>query len=84
MNEARKIPYSTSGGRDNGPNPRVESGAIQFGEDWKGLFLRGDEAAFFAVHLNTAITLLENNPDAAFTVLELKAIRDLIQKEVLQ
>ena len=25
-------------------NPRVETGPTQFGEDWPGLFIRGDEA----------------------------------------
>lgn len=25
-------------------NRSVESGAVQFGEDWPGLFLRGDNA----------------------------------------
>jgi hypothetical protein len=24
--------------------PRIETGAIQFGDDWPGLFIRGDEA----------------------------------------
>ncbi len=31
--------------------PRVESGPIQFGEDWPGTFFRGDAAAGYAVHL---------------------------------
>jgi hypothetical protein len=41
--------------------PRVESGALQFGDDWPGLFLRGDDA------LNTAMqieTILKALPDA--------------------
>lgn len=44
----RIIPYSTTGGPDNGPNPRVETGAVQFGKDWPGLFIRGDNAAWLA------------------------------------
>lgn len=31
----QKLPAPTSA-------PRVESGAVQFGDDWPGLFLRGD------------------------------------------
>lgn len=30
---------------------RVESGPIQFGDDWPGLFLRGDSAFAFAIEL---------------------------------
>lgn len=29
-------------------DPRVESGPVQFGEDWPGVFVRGDNALFFA------------------------------------
>jgi hypothetical protein len=28
--------------------PRVESGAVQFDDDWPGVFIRGDEACYFA------------------------------------
>lgn len=30
---------------------RVESGPIQFGNDWPGVFLRGDNALFYAMAL---------------------------------
>lgn len=30
---------------------RVESGAVQFGDDWPGTFIRGDNAAHFAMWL---------------------------------
>jgi hypothetical protein len=30
---------------------RVESGVIKFGEDWPGLFLRGDDALAYAIYL---------------------------------
>lgn len=33
--------------------PRVETGAIQFGDDWPGIFIRGDHAAYYAMCLNT-------------------------------
>lgn len=33
------------------PELRVETGAVRFGEDWPGVFLRGDDAFAFAVHL---------------------------------
>lgn len=34
---------------------RPESGPMQFGDDWPGLFLRGDEALFAAQALRFAI-----------------------------
>lgn len=30
---------------------RVETGVIQFGDDWPGVFIRGDNAFYLAVHL---------------------------------
>lgn len=44
-NTARIIPAPVGGGR-------VETGAIQFGSDWPGLFIRGDHAAYSALLLN--------------------------------
>ncbi len=32
-------------------SPRVETGAIQFGEDWPGLFIRGDQALHLALFI---------------------------------
>lgn len=46
MNEVRKFPAA---------DPRMETGAIQFGTDWPGLFIRGDSAAGYALHLEDAI-----------------------------
>lgn len=34
---------------------RVESGTIQFGDDWPGVFIRGDQAAYLAMHLRDNI-----------------------------
>lgn len=31
--------------------PRVETGAVQFGDDWPGLFIRGDNCFMFSVSL---------------------------------
>lgn len=30
---------------------RVETGAVQFNDDWPGLFIRGDNAAYYAMML---------------------------------
>lgn len=34
-----------------GQEPRVETGPVRFGDDWPGLFIRGDNAASFAMAL---------------------------------
>ena len=35
--------------------PRVETGPTRFGEDWPGLFIRGDEALGYAMQLDQII-----------------------------
>ena len=34
---------------------RVESGAIQFGDDWAGAFVRGDHAAYYSSALDSLL-----------------------------
>jgi len=31
--------------------PRIETGPVQFGKDWPGTFIRGDNAAYYAMCL---------------------------------
>ena len=40
-------------------NDRVETGGIQFGNDWPGLFIRGDDCIFLKMSLECLI----NDPD---------------------
>ncbi len=53
--------------------PRVESGPVQFGEDWPGLFLRGDYAGPVGVTLLSALEMIEagDTPDP-ISMLQLK------------
>jgi hypothetical protein len=37
---------------------RVESGPLQFADDWPGVFIRGDDAAAFAGALTRSLALL--------------------------
>jgi hypothetical protein len=39
---------------------RVETGPTQFGDDWPGVFIRGDNAAYYAMNLQN---LLNGNED---------------------
>ena len=38
---------------------RIESGSVVFGEDWPGLFLRGDDALYHAQHLKLVLDTAE-------------------------
>lgn len=40
---------------------RPETGAMQFGDDWPGVFIRGDNAVHFAMHLQSAIADLPDS-----------------------
>lgn len=41
MSKVRHLPYPENG-------KRVETGAVQFGDDWKSYHLRGDDALYLA------------------------------------
>lgn len=51
---------------------RVESGAIQFGDDWPGLFVRGDESFNIAMNINTMERALAMLEDGAITPKEFR------------
>lgn len=34
---------------------RAETGVIQFGDDWPGIFIRGDNACAFAMYLRSVL-----------------------------
>ena len=44
--------------------PRVESGPTRFGEDWCGVFLRGDTAAYYATTLRHVLHSNGDDVDA--------------------
>lgn len=52
--------------------PRVETGAIQFGEDWTGLFIRGDNAFALAEDLELILSKLpvKNRADPSFNAID--------------
>jgi len=43
--------------------PRVETGAIQFGDDWPGLFIRGDNAHALMISIRKLTELLADHPN---------------------
>jgi hypothetical protein len=44
MSEIRKLPFPTG--------DRMETGPLQIGEDWPGIFIRGDEAIGLALRID--------------------------------
>jgi hypothetical protein len=60
----RKIDYPNSGGQSRSTeNPRVETGAVQFGEDWPGYFIRGDSVMELRMSIKTVVDKLEGTDD---------------------
>lgn len=57
--------------------PRVESGVMQFGDDWPGVFFRGDDALYFAHLLSTALEESEiSNWEDYIAIAALQGLRD--------
>lgn len=56
---------------------RMESGPVQFGDDWPGVFLRGDNAMAYAMYLRNVAEVIEcNDPGHAFDALQLRWLAD--------
>ena len=56
----RDVPISTPTGSNAirdipAQKPRVENGAVQFGDDWPGVFIRGDSAGYYAMTLHALL-----------------------------
>lgn len=45
---------------------RVESGPIQFGDDWPGTFIRGDNAFAYAMYLRLLLGAIDTSSDPSF------------------
>jgi hypothetical protein len=42
---------------------RPETGGMKFGDDWTGVFIRGDNAGYYAMELSFLLRDLEKNSD---------------------
>ncbi len=67
MKSVRSLAYPDDG-------KRVETGAVQFGDDWPGLFIRGDEALFFAMDLINAADIIDS-PDKKYNFMLTQKLR---------
>jgi len=65
---------------------RVNTGAVRFGNDWAGLFIRGDEAHHLMLRIRQLVSILGDHPDAeASNVLSLLTYyADMIDEQVIE
>lgn len=52
----QRIPFDNKTGR-------VETGAVQFGDDWPGLFIRGDNAFALAINVQALLEWYNELPE---------------------
>ena len=67
-----------------GGSGQVPTGAIQFQDDWPGLFLRGDSAVPLGVTIRALQQRLVSHPDpvVGMLLLQLGQIADIIERDV--
>lgn len=65
MTNARIIPHESY---------RVETGPVQFGDDWPGIFIRGDSAFAYGI----ALAQLARNPRDAIAAAQVRNLADLL------
>ena len=63
---------------------RVESGAVQFGDDWPGLYLRGDDAKFLSMAIDCLLESIPVTKTNGLAVLHLQETKAMIEDEVNQ
>ena len=68
-----------------GSSGETPTGAIQFENDWPGLFIRGDRAISLLSKIRGLQERLANHPDVVVTacLIELGEIADLIERDVV-
>lgn len=53
---------------------RLETGPIKFGDDWPGVFIRGDNALFYAIALERCLKELSLELDTMTTIAPLRGL----------
>jgi hypothetical protein len=67
-----------------GSSGQTPTGAMQFQQDWPGLFIRGDDAIFIAASIRELESRLAGNDDVriAMALSRLTKIADIIERDV--
>lgn len=61
---------------------RLETGPVKFGDDWAGVFIRGDEANYFALQIDIILEFLKKNnldPWLNLSITYLEQLCDLLK-----
>jgi hypothetical protein len=76
--------WSGSGRPLPGGSGRVPTGAVQFRDDWPGLFVRGDAAIILAFHIRSLEAVLAQSQDLLVqsALSKLVPIAEVIEREV--
>lgn len=59
--------------------PRVETGPVQFGNDWPGLFIRGDQAFGYAMYIDQLLIAPADEFDEALAKVNLRSLAELLR-----
>lgn len=64
---------------------RVETGAVQFGDDWPGLFIRGDRAMMLRLDIIAVLKLIPegSRPSNRIAALQLERMAEMIEEHVV-
>ena len=64
--------------------PRMETGSVRFGNDWPGLFLRGDDALVLAASIRNLMAAVPSIDDPAATsaLVRLEELAEVIERDV--
>lgn len=63
---------------------RVESGAVVFGSDWPGLYLRGDDAKFLSMAIECLLESVPVTKTNGLAILHLRKTKAMIDTDVVQ
>jgi hypothetical protein len=62
---------------DGTPARRVETGALQINEDWPGVFVRGDNALYYAMALDRVLDQLDQSREIV-DIISLSSLKSLV------
>lgn len=69
----------------SGSSGETPTGAVQFQNDWPGLFVRGDDAISILSYIRGLEQRLADHPDPVVTaaLIKLREIADIVERDVV-
>jgi len=62
---------------------RIETGPVQFGNDWPGIFIRGDHAGYLAFTLSKQLEKEDFMKNNVIERIQIECLRDLLSSCVI-